>query len=390
MKIAVIGGLGLQGRASVVDLAKNENITEVICADASLDNLDQIKSFPNFDKVRPVKIDASSKKELVSLLKQADAAIDMLPLPLMETIFDAAIEAGVSIVNTNYGKPVRHLHEAAKQANISLMPECGLDPGIDLVLCGHAVRQFDELHVLNSYCGGIPEKSACDNPLNYKISWNWDMVITSQQRESVFIKNGKVLTISPKDQHDNEMIGQIDFPGLGNLETVPNGNAAFYTELLGVSDTIKDSGRYSLRWPGWCAFWAPLKKLGFFSHEPVKGLSAEVSPRQMMVKLLEPQLQYKDNEKDLSVMYNYFEGLKHGKKKVIISTLLIERDMNTGLFSMSLGVGYTASIVAQMIASGEINKRGVLNPATDVPYESFMKELSKRNIKVKEEVVSID
>ncbi|QTA81540.1 Aaccharopine dehydrogenase [Desulfonema limicola] len=390
MKIAVIGGLGLQGRAAVADLARSEKVSEVICADADLAGLEMIKDFPNFDKVRAVKIDAGSRKELAALLKQADAAIDLLPIHLMENIFNAAIEAGVSLVNTNYGKPVRHLHEAAEKAGISLMPECGLDPGIDLVLCGHAVTQFDELHVLNSYCGGIPEKSACDNPLNYKISWNWDMVITSQQRESVFIKNSSVFTIPPGDQHDNEMIDQINFPGLGNLETVPNGNAVFYTELLGVSDTIKHSGRYSLRWPGWCAFWAPLKKLDFFSNEPVKGLNSSVTPRQLMVKLLEPQLQYKDNEKDLAVMYNHFEGIKDGKKKIIKSSLLIERDMKTGLFAMSLGVGYTASIAAQMIASGEISRKGVLNPAADVPYESFMNELALRNIKVKEEVVLID
>ena len=34
-----------------------------------------------------VKIDASSKKELVALLKQSDAAIDMLPINFMENIF---------------------------------------------------------------------------------------------------------------------------------------------------------------------------------------------------------------------------------------------------------------------------------------------------------------
>jgi hypothetical protein len=35
-----------------------------------------------------------------------------------------------------------------------------------------SLRYFDEVFKLNSYCGGIPEKAACDNPLKYKISWN--------------------------------------------------------------------------------------------------------------------------------------------------------------------------------------------------------------------------
>jgi saccharopine dehydrogenase-like NADP-dependent oxidoreductase len=179
--------------------------------------------------------------------------------------------------------------------------------------------------------------------------------------------------------HDN-------FPGLGRLISLPNGNAVFFTDLLGVTETIKETGRYSLRWPGWCAFWRPLKKFNFLSDQSVAGLPCEMTPHQFMVKFLEPQLQYKEDEKDLAVMVNVFAGLKDGKKKKIVVNLLIERDLKTGLMAMSLGVGYTASIVACMIASGEIKGKGVLSPATDIPYESFMKQLSQRGIVLDEKI----
>jgi saccharopine dehydrogenase-like NADP-dependent oxidoreductase len=100
-----------------------------------------------------------------------------------------------------------------------------------------------------------------------------------------------------------------------------------------------------------------------------------------------PFLQYRDDEKDLVVMLNRFEGLKDGRKKSIRTYLLIERDLQTGLFAMSAGVGFTAAIVARMIARRQITAAGVLNPARDVPYEAFMSELSQRGILVKEEVV---
>jgi saccharopine dehydrogenase-like NADP-dependent oxidoreductase len=391
MKVAVLGGLGFQGRAALFDLSRSELVEEVICADVNPTALERITGFLNVEKIKPVKIDASSKNALVSLLRQGvDVAIDLLPLPLMPNAFEAAVEAGVSLVSTNYADPIRHLHDRAVEAGVSLMPECGLDPGIDLVICGHAVKQFDQLYMLNSYCGGFPEKKACDNPLNYKISWNWGMVLTAQKRESVFIKDGRRLIVSAADQHDNEMIGQISFPGLGKLEAIPNGNAVFYTDLLGVTDTIQQTGRYALRWPGWCAFWLPLKKLGFLSDEPVEGLGCQVSPHQFLVKLMGPQLQYRDDEKDIVVMHNVFEGVKEGREKTIVTDLLIERDLETGLFAMSLGVGYPASIVAQMMGRGQINKKGVLSPATDVPYEPFMDELSRRGIEVKEKVVQED
>jgi saccharopine dehydrogenase-like NADP-dependent oxidoreductase len=385
MKVAVLGGMGLQGKAALADLARSKDVTEIICADLEPNALGKMADFLDVGRVTPVKIDASSKDSLVSVLRQdVDVAIDLLPLLLMPNAFDAAIEAGVALVSTNYANTVRHLHDRAVEAGVSLMPECGLDPGIDLIICGHCVTQFDEVYVLNSYCGGFPETKACDNPLNYKVTWNWDMVLGSQNRESVFIKDGRRLTVSASDQHENAMIHQIDFPGLGKLEAVPNGDAVFYTDLLGVTDTIQETRRYALRWPGWCAFWAPLKKLGFLSDDPVDGLGCKVSPRQFLVKLMGPQLQYRDDEKDIVAMHNVFKGVKDGRKKSIVVNLMIERDLETGLFAMNQGVGYPVSIVAHMMANKEIERKGLLSPATDIPYDSFMEQLGLHGITIDE------
>ena len=95
---------------------------------------------------------------------------------IMKTITEAAIESGVGLVNTNYGYETRPSPQTGCGEGDSHHTRMWTRPGIDLVIYGHAVKQFDENHVLNSYCGGFPEKKACTNPMNYKISWNWDMV----------------------------------------------------------------------------------------------------------------------------------------------------------------------------------------------------------------------
>ena len=382
MKVLVLGGCGNQGRTVLYELSRTPEVTEVVCADAA-DTLGGFKNFLDMKKIRIVKLDASQKEAIVSLMKQGvNVAIEVLPFQFAKNVYEAAIETGVSLVNTNYAYDFRHLHEAAVKKGISIMPECGLDPGIDLVLYGHGIKEFDEVHVLNSYCGGLPEAKAAGNPLRYKISWNWDMVLRTQKREGIFIKNGKKLIVPAESQHDNEMIHEIDFPGLGKLEALPNGNGVFYTDLLGLTKTIKETGRYSLRWPGWCAFFRPLTKFNFLSDKPVAGLPCEITPHQFMVRLLGPQLQYRDDEKDLAVMQNVFVGVKNGKKKKITYSILIERDLKTGLLAMSLGVGYPASIVALMIARGEIQKKGILSPVTDIPFDPFMERLSQRGIQV--------
>jgi lysine 6-dehydrogenase len=387
MRIAVLGGLGMQGKAALLDLVNIDPVADIICADVDLKGWKQLEGFLDTSRIRPIQLDGSSPKAIAALLtRDVDVAIDLLPLPLMGNAFEAALEAGVPLVSTNYGKSIRRLHTAAAATGVALMPECGLDPGIDLIICGHAVQQFDRLETIDSYCGGLPERTACDNPINYKISWNWDGVLRSQMRDSVFIENGRRLEVPSADQHSSKMIHQIEFPGLGSLEATPNGDAEFYTELLGVTATVRRAGRYSLRWPGWCAFWQPLKALGFLSDTPLTGLPCPVSPHQFLAELMPPFLQYRDDEKDLVVMLNRFEGLKDGRKKSIQTYLLIERDLQTGLFAMSAGVGFTAAIVARMIARRQITATGVLNPALDVPYEAFMSELSQRGILMKEEV----
>jgi len=386
LKVAVLGGLGLQGRAALFALSRNSSVRQIVCADLTTEVPEKVRSMVDLKKTRFEKVDASSKDDLVALLKQdVDVALEFLPVPLMPKVYEAAVEAGVGLVGTSYGQTIRHLHDRAMDAGVSLMPECGLDPGIDLVVCGHALGEFDELHVLNSYCGGIPEKKACDNPLNYKISWNWDLVLRSQKRPAVLINDGRRVEIAAEDQQDNDMIGIIDFPGLGVLESIPNGDAVFYTDLLGVTRTIRETGRYTLRWPGWCAFWAPLKKLGFLSDEPLDVGGCPVTPHQFVVRLMEPQLQFRDDEKDLVVMRNVFQGLKNGRRKTIITDLFIERDLDTGLLAMNLSVAYPATIVACMIGSGQIMKKGVLSPVVDIPYDLFMTELSRRGIMVKED-----
>lgn len=384
MKVLVLGGCGIQGRTVLYDLAADSDIDEIICADIRFEGLDKISPFMDMGKITTCVVDASKKEQLIGLYKKVDIVIDLLPNEFRDTVYEAALEAKKDIVNTNYAYETRQLNTRAKQAGIAIMPECGLDPGIDLVIYGDAARRFDQLHVINSYCGGFPEKKACTNPLNYKQSWIWRGVLNSTMRDGRVIKNGKTIDIPAMNQHDDTFVHVVDFPGLGGLEAIPNGDAVTFTDLLGVTDTIVETGRYSLRWPGWSDLWRPLKQLGFLSHAPVDGLTGTPSPIDFLDKFLGPQLEYQEDEKDLVAMINVFEGVKKGKKTRLTSTMLIERDLDTGIMAMSKGVGYTAAIVARMIVKGEIKEKGVLSPLYHVPMASLTGGLKDRGIQISE------
>ncbi|MBU0463042.1 MAG: saccharopine dehydrogenase NADP-binding domain-containing protein [Proteobacteria bacterium] len=386
MKILVLGGCGIQGRTALYDLASDVAVSEIICADIRFDELSKIKDFTDMEKITTAKIDAQNKSDLFDLYRKVDVVIDLLPKEFKSHVNEVALEAKVHVVNTNYMYDTQNLDKKAKQAGITIMPECGLDPGIDLVIYGDAKSRFDSLSVINSYCGGFPEKNACTNPLNYKLSWIWRGVLSSTMRDARIIKDQQIIEIPGARQHDESFVHEIAFPDLGTLEAIPNGDAVFFTDRMGLTKAIVNTGRYSLRWPGWSAFWRPLKKLDFLSEDPVQGLDGKVSPMDFMEKHLGPQLAYQDDEKDLVAMINIFEGKKDNKKMRLTSSMLIERDLKTGIMAMSKGVAYTACIVAKMIVKGEIKEKGVLSPIIHIPVAPFMERLKKRGIVISEKM----
>ena len=385
MKILVLGGCGTQGRTAIYDLASDPDVSRIICADTQFGTLDAIKKFTDMTKITLADLDARNERELAKLFLQADVVIDLLPREFGGLVFQTALKTGISVVNTNYLHQAEKLDVQAKEVGITIMPECGLDPGIDLVLYGKANRMFDQLYRIDSYCGGFPEKKACDNVLNYKVSWIWRGVLAALMRESRIIKNGQTIDIPGMNQHDKANIHSIEVDGFGELEAMPNGDATYFTDQLGLTDSIVETGRYSLRWPGWSDFWRPLKELGLLSDTPVDGLACRVTPIDFLDKLLGPRLVYRDNEKDIVVMVNIFEGMRNRKQERFTCTMVIERDLETGIMAMSKGVGFSSAIVARMIVDGRIPDRGVLSPMKHIPTDEFIKGLKKRGITIKEE-----
>ena len=390
MKVLVLGGCGIQGRTALYDLARDDAVDTLICADVQLENLSLIRDFTPMERITPMVVDAEDKDALTRLYNQVDVVIDLLPVGFKTYVLSTALETATPVVNTNYLYDTEELDRQAKEAGIAILPECGLDPGIDLVIYQEAANRFDRISVINSYCGGFPEASACTNPLNYKVSWTWRGVLNSTRREGRVIRDGKIIDIPAARQHYAAHVHTVDFPGLGTLEAIPNGDAVFFTDRMGITDTIATTGRYSLRWPGWADFWRPLKELGFLSDDPIPGLGdGSLSPMDFMDKFLGPQLAYQENERDVTAMLNVFEGVKDGKKQRYTVGMYMERDLDTGLTAMSQGVAFTACIVAKMLARGEITDTGVLSPLTHIPVAPFMERLKKRGITVTETLEEI-
>ena len=382
----VLLGLGLQGRAALYDLAKFSSFEQIIAVDVSDKALKWVEEqFGDDVRIKPCKIDLSNPKALAEKLKELTAGvlIDLLPIQFIPAIARVTIDSDWHYVNTYYTLPELHeLGEQAKSKEKVLLPEFGFDPGIDLVLAGDAYRKLDDVTEYLSYGGGMPEPAACDNPLNYKITWIFKGVLNSYYRQAKLIVDGTVRDIAPDEIFSKESTHNVEVSELGTLEAFPNGDATKYVQIL-RADNIKRAGRFALRWPGHCQFWYVISKLGLLEDKDVEINGLTINQRDLLAKLLEPKLQYKDNERDVAVLRVELAGVSAGQHKRYIYEMVDYRDLDTGLMAMNRTVGFTAAIGAQMIAENDISSSGLLNPIIDVPYQPFVNHLAKRGINIK-------
>ena len=382
---AIVLGVGLQGKAVIHDLELSDLISRIYATDINLVDAKTYLDRMGYAKTRVVKLDVSREKDLAGKYSEmgVDVVICMLPIELALTAARAAMDASIPFVSSNYTYQLQELDALAKEKGVIILPEMGLDPGIDLVLGRLAVDELDQVHGLYSYGGGVPAlECANDNPIRYKISWIFDRVLAVYTREARLVKDGRLHVIPGDEIFRPENVNEIEFPGIGKLEAYPNGDAERYVEIFGLDKELVEMGRFALRWPGHSKFWRKMVDLGLLDDTPISVGGTEISPRSFISQWLTPRLQYTDEQRDLALLRVEAWGIKEGRNVKVIYDLIDYRDLSTGLFAMNRTVGFTSSIGALMILAGGITGAGVLPPVRHVPPHAFLKEVKARGMRV--------
>jgi saccharopine dehydrogenase-like NADP-dependent oxidoreductase len=91
-----------------------------------------------------ISLDVNDTEALEREVAAHDLVISLIPYTYHATVIKAAIKGKTHVVTTSYVSPaMRELDAAAKEADIVVMNEIGLDPGIDHL---YAVKTIEEVH----------------------------------------------------------------------------------------------------------------------------------------------------------------------------------------------------------------------------------------------------
>jgi saccharopine dehydrogenase-like NADP-dependent oxidoreductase len=401
-KSVLLLGVGMQGRVAMHDLVQSPLVAEVVAVDANPQARGLVEALPG-GKARFVCLDASDQEQVAGLMRRSDVVVELLPGSFAFPMAALAARTGVSLISSMYlyqprgdGGPedrefecrLGRLDAEAKSKGITILPEFGLDPGIDLVCGGEAIRQLDEVHELLTYGAGIPQWSDASNPLRYKFSWSVAGLLNSYARPAQVIRGGQPVQIPADQLFSPSQTHLLRLEALEEpVECFANGDAVHYARMFDIAGTVKEAGRYTCRWKGHCAFWEKLTAAGFLSEAPLATPSGPVKPMEFVAALLSSQEQfnYGPLERDMAIVVVIARGVKDGRPLEITYQLIDRRDLATGFSAMSRTVGFPVSAGAQMILSGKIERRGLITPM-QVPFVSIMAELARRGLDIRHTV----
>src|SRR4030081_3665804 len=168
MRMLVLGA-GLQGSACAYDLLQNPEVKEVRLADLHTEHLAPFLAPYSGKRLIFTPLDVRDKEAVLALMRQSDAAMSAIPYYFNYDLAALAVQAGVHFAdlggNTEIVFKQKTLDPQAKRRNITIIPDCGLAPGMVNILAEHAINQLDAVATIRIFVGGPPPTT--DAPVNY-------------------------------------------------------------------------------------------------------------------------------------------------------------------------------------------------------------------------------
>ncbi len=386
-RYAVVGA-GRQGTAAAYDVATWGEAASVVLADvdgnAATRAAEQVNRLIGREVAIGVQVDVRDHDALVGLLRPVDVYVCAAPFVFILGCTQAAIQAEASMVDLGgHTETVQRqlaMSQTAKDKRISIVPDCGMGPGMNNTLGVYTIEQLTARGAtpreVRLWDGGLPQNPP--EPFGYQVSFHINGLTNEYDAQAVFLRDGKVTMVDTLTE-----LEMIEFEGVGTLEAfVTSGGTS--TAPYSFEGQLQVYENKTCRYPGHCAQFKAFKDLGLYGEEPVAIGSSDVSirPREFYHTLLAPKISA-ERVIDVCIMRARGTGDKHGKDISLVVDLIDNYDEETGFTAMERLTGWHAAIMAGFIARGEVEP-GAWPLEKAIPATRFMEEVRRRGFNVTE------
>jgi lysine 6-dehydrogenase len=379
MKLLVLGA-GLQGCACAYDLLQNPAVTTVTLADLKPDKLPTFLQQDWGGRLRAVKLDVTDPGAVAETFRGQAAVMSAIPYYYNGPMARAAVAAGSHFSdlggNTEIVLEQKKLHEEALAKGISVIPDCGLAPGMVNILAAEGIRRLERAEKVKIFVGGLPQTP--EPPLNYQIVYSLEGALDYYTTPSWILRGGRPVQVDALSE-----VEPVEFPSpLGTLEAFHTGGG-ISTLPFAYQGKIEVMEYKTLRYPGHAALVRPMRELGLLANEPIDVKGKKVVPRDVFIAAVHPRL-YKPQGRDLVALQVQVSGTKGGKQQDVTFRLIDYYDAKHGISAMMRTTGYSLSITGQMQVDGRVIAKGVHTPDEAMPFSAYVSELGKRGIRIEE------
>jgi lysine 6-dehydrogenase len=379
MRMLVLGA-GLQGSACAYDLLQDNAVSEVRLADLHIGHIAPFLAPYSGSRLIPTPLDVRNHDAVLAVMKGCSAVMCALPYYFNLEMSRLAIAAGAHFCdlggNTEIVFQQRDLDPDAQAKNLTIVPDCGLAPGMVNILAQYGIRQLDQTDTVRIFVGGLPQKP--EPPLNYQIVYSIEGVLDYYTTLSWVLRKGKRTQVKALSEIEPVKFGE----GIGELEAFHTAGG-LSTMAFRYEDKIPTMEYKTLRYPGHAKIMEAIRDLGLLDLDPIEVKGSRVVPREAFIAAAAPHLT-KPQGRDLVALRVFVEGKKGGKAKRLEWELVDKYDAKHGISAMMRTTGYSLAITGMMQARGEVKPAGVHTPDECVPAEKYISELRKRGIDIKQ------
>jgi lysine 6-dehydrogenase len=379
MKLLVLGA-GLQGCACAYDLLQNPAIAMVTLADVRPEKLPPFLQRDWGGRLRPLRLDVNDSAAVAQAFRGQAAVMSAIPYYYNGPMAKAAVEAGSHFSdlggNTEIVLEQKKLHREALAQGISVIPDCGLAPGMVNILAAEGIRRLDQAERVKIFVGGLPQSP--EPPLNYQIVYSLEGALDYYTTPSWVLRGGRPVQVDALSE-----VEPVEFPApVGTLEAFHTGGG-ISTLPFAYQGKIDVMEYKTLRYPGHAAVVRPIRELGLLANEPIEVKGKKVIPRDLFIAAVHPKL-FKPEGRDLVALQVQVSGQKAGKPESVTFRLLDYYDAKHGISAMMRTTGYSLSITGQMQVDGRYNSTADHTPDEAMPFDGYVSELGKRGIRIEE------
>jgi lysine 6-dehydrogenase len=379
MKMMVLGA-GLQGCACAYDLLQNPAVSQVTLADLRPGQLPQFLAGDWNGRLRPLRLDVTDVAAVRQALQGHAAAMSAIPYYYNGPMARAAVEAGCHFAdlggNTEIVFEQKKLDGAAAANGVSVIPDCGLAPGMVNILAAEGIRRLDRAERVKVYVGGLPQ--APEPPLNYQLVYSLEGALDYYTTPSWVLRGGRPVQVEALSE-----LEPVEFPSpVGTLEAFHTGGG-ISTLPFAYQGKVDEMEYKTLRYPGHAAIMRPIRELGLLDLKPLEVKGQSVVPRDVFIASVSPRL-HKPNGRDLVALQVLVSGIRQGKPHQVGFRLIDFYDAEHGISAMMRTTGYSLSVTGQMQADGRVTLKGVHTPDEAIPFRAYVDELAKRNVRIEE------